>query len=223
MTYLCPCKNHCHHTSESHARFIRGASNGGCIGGHISGGVHEMSPEARERMRDGGRRGGGAHEMSPEAKERYLEGTHRGGRKGGPRGGATSRGRPRPDLRGKSQLSQHRTNRGIAMHMSHRAAMQRASISSPSMLQLRVAYRLFGEFPNVIIEAPFGPYRVDIYLPPPYHLGFEVDGTYWHKNRDSCRRDRYLLETFGLFIVHLDEVELNVVLREEVSPWLGSR
>jgi hypothetical protein len=103
---------------------------------------------------------------------------------------------------------------GQAASISGQLASARAKNARPSKLQLQIAYLLFHEFPSVIIEAPFDPYRVDIYLPPPYHLGFEVDGTYWHKDRDSCRRDKYLLETFRLPIAHLSEAELNDALRK---------
>jgi very-short-patch-repair endonuclease len=109
---------------------------------------------------------------------------------------------------GKHHTDAMRAQLSVSLQASSRAIAHRASIASPSRLQLRAAYRLFGEFPSVIIEAPFGRYRVDIYLPPPYHLGIEVDGVYWHRNRDSRLRDDYLLEAFGLPIVHLSEADL---------------
>jgi very-short-patch-repair endonuclease len=148
-----------------------------------------MSLEAKEKQRAGGR--AASHEAKVKA-----------GRIGGPNGGRATKNNPR-----------HRE----AMRTSLRAAAQRGRIASPSKLQLQIAYLLFSEFPSVIIEAPFGPYRVDIYLPPPYYLGFEVDGTYWHRNRDHGLRDRYLCEEFGLPIIRFSEDECKVLVEEN---WL---
>ena len=71
------------------------------------------------------------------------------------------------------------------------------------------------EFPEVIPEKQFGRYRVDAYLPPPYHLAFEADGEYWH--RDSAdydeARDAYLLEKHDLPVIRLTEEEINAALR----------
>lgn len=67
------------------------------------------------------------------------------------------------------------------------------------------------EFPEVIMEKSFGRYRVDAYLPPPYHLAFEADGAYWHERRGQdydARRDTYLFEWFGLSVVRLTEAEI---------------
>jgi very-short-patch-repair endonuclease len=70
------------------------------------------------------------------------------------------------------------------------------------------------EFPEVIAEKPFGRYRVDAYLPPPYHLAFEADGDFWHPYVERQRpgyykqRDDFLLERFGLLVVRLTETEI---------------
>lgn len=71
---------------------------------------------------------------------------------------------------------------------------------------------VLAEFPVVKEEQPFGPYRIDAYLPPPYHLAFEADGSYWHglpgaRERDE-RRDAHLLKRFKLPTVRLTEDEL---------------
>ena len=75
------------------------------------------------------------------------------------------------------------------------------------------------EFPEVIEEKAFGRYRVDAYLPPPYHLAFEADGDYWHDRRGrdfDTRRDAYLLARFGLPVVRLSETEINLAKRKPV-------
>jgi len=68
------------------------------------------------------------------------------------------------------------------------------------------------EFPEVRANVRFGRYEVDAYLPPPYHLAFEADGTYWHNrpgDREANeRRDAELLLEFNLPVVRLTEEEL---------------
>ncbi len=61
----------------------------------------------------------------------------------------------------------------------------------------------------------FGRFRVDAYLPPPYHLAFEADGTYWHRPeseqaRRDVERDAWLLEHYDLRVVRLTEEMLGV-------------
>ena len=83
--------------------------------------------------------------------------------------------------------------------------------SPPTDLERRL-YVLLAEFPTVIREQRFGRYRVDAYLPPPYHLAFEADGVYWHDRpervKHDARRDAYLLAEYGLPVVRLGETEL---------------
>ena len=80
---------------------------------------------------------------------------------------------------------------------------------SPTSIE-KSLFSLLSEFPEIIEQKRFGRYRVDAYLPPPYHLVFEADGTYWHRNREQYDqlRDQYLLENFNLPVVHLTEEEL---------------
>lgn len=61
-------------------------------------------------------------------------------------------------------------------------------------------------------ERPFGPYRVDCYLPE-RRIAFECDGVYWHggkvaKAKDT-RRDRILLERYGVVTVRITDEEIN--------------
>lgn len=82
-----------------------------------------------------------------------------------------------------------------------------------SQLSQRMADVFLGEFPVVILEKPFGRCRVDAYLPPPYHLAFEADGSYWHslpgRRKFDVERDAYLLEQFDLPVVRLTEEEIH--------------
>ena len=82
----------------------------------------------------------------------------------------------------------------------------------PSSLPKRLAKYLLREFPELIFEKQFGPYRIDVYLPPPYHLAFEADGSYWHglpgmKKKDK-KRDKYLLSNFNLPTIRVQESEI---------------
>lgn len=86
------------------------------------------------------------------------------------------------------------------------------SFVSPTRLERILCEIILSEFPEVIPEKRFGPYRVDAYLPPPYHLAFEADGAYWHTKPDrrarDVRRDAYLLKERGLVVVRLSQTEL---------------
>jgi len=81
-----------------------------------------------------------------------------------------------------------------------------------SQLSQRMADVFLAEFPEVELEKVFGRYRVDAYLPPPYHLAFEADGSYWHslpgRQEFDAERDVYLLEHFNLPVVRLTEEEI---------------
>lgn len=69
---------------------------------------------------------------------------------------------------------------------------------------------LLAEFPEVHSEVLFGHFRVDAYLPSPYHLAFEADGEFWHRNRKKVdeARDAWLLRKFDLPVIRLSENEL---------------
>jgi len=81
-----------------------------------------------------------------------------------------------------------------------------------SQLSQRMADVFLTEFPEVELEKVFGRCRVDAYLPPPYHLAFEADGSYWHslpgRSEFDVERDAYLLEQFDLPVVRLTEEEI---------------
>lgn len=176
--------------------------------------------------------GCGLRHKTVEAHTRSVEGS----RKGGSIAGLTSRC-TREQYAIAGRISGLRQSRKHMAEIGRRGARQpksvecRAAISAgqraskkqwrsfavPSKTQLRAAYLLFSEFPSVIIEAPFGRYRVDIYLPSPYHLGFEVDGNYWHglpgRQQGYRKRDEHLLREFGLPIVRISETEVDDIYR----------
>ena len=82
----------------------------------------------------------------------------------------------------------------------------------------RALEKLLAEYPEIIREKSFGRYRVDAYLPPPYHLVFEADCKYWHDKIEKEKpgykkeRDRVLIEEFGLVVIHLTD--------DDLTPWL---
>jgi len=68
--------------------------------------------------------------------------------------------------------------------------------------------KVLAEFPIVRRQEKFGRKSVDAYLPPPYHLAFEADGEYWHDEKRDAKRDRELLERFGLPVIRFTGKEL---------------
>lgn len=80
----------------------------------------------------------------------------------------------------------------------------------PTKLENILCDVILAEFPEVQREVLFGHFRVDAYIPQPYHLAFEADGEFWH--RDSAKRDAardaWLLRKFGLPVIRLTESEL---------------
>lgn len=86
--------------------------------------------------------------------------------------------------------------------------------ASPTSLELKLRAFL-EEFPSVQEQKWFGRYRVDAYLPPPYHLAFEADGKYWYQDSSYEEiRDQFLLEEFSLPVIHLSEEDLWPVQRQ---------
>ena len=83
---------------------------------------------------------------------------------------------------------------------------------SPTQIENILVEVLLAEFPIVKQEVRFGRYRVDAYLPPPYHIAFEADGAYWHRDPEKdARRDSYLLAEHSLPVVRLTEMELKTI------------
>ena len=119
----------------------------------------------------------------------------------------------RSDVRQRLSASAHKHIEGDFPNCKciHHVRVHAPSVSKLSLTMIRV---LLAEFPEVIPEKRFGPYRVDAYLPPPYHLAFEADGEYWHRRTECERpgyyaqRDAYLLVHFSLPVVHLSERDI---------------
>jgi hypothetical protein len=84
--------------------------------------------------------------------------------------------------------------------------------NKPTQLEATL-FALLADFPVVEREVQFGVYRVDAYLPPPYHIAFEADGAHWHAegNRRDMARDAWLNRKFGLPVVRLTELELRAM------------
>ena len=70
------------------------------------------------------------------------------------------------------------------------------------------------EFPEIRKQEIFGRYTVDAYLPAPYHLAFEADGSHWHRDSEFDRnRDSYLLNEFNLPVIRFSDKELYAMER----------
>lgn len=86
------------------------------------------------------------------------------------------------------------------------------NIQRPTSIENILVDILLCDFPEVLREEPFGRYTVDAYLPHPYHLAFEADGVYWHRDRErDVRRDKILLEEHGLIVIRFSERELKEI------------
>lgn len=73
-------------------------------------------------------------------------------------------------------------------------------------------YIVLKDFPCAKPQVKFNKYTVDVYIPKPYHIGFEADGDYWH-TRPGARqkdeyRDKFLLKYFKLPIIRLSQEDL---------------
>jgi very-short-patch-repair endonuclease len=79
---------------------------------------------------------------------------------------------------------------------------------SPTYIEKLLINMLKAKYPVVIAEKPFGRYRVDAYIPPPYHLAYEADGEHWHDAAKDAIRDKYLLEQFNLPVIRFTGKEL---------------
>jgi hypothetical protein len=135
------------------------------------------------------------------SKDKQLIGAARGGRAG----------------RGRSHSLEHNAKVARAVRHFYRTGERvnhgTAGLSQKIPLPRRLAMTLLREFPELVFEAKFGRYSVDVYLPPPYHLAFEADGDHWHnkpgaKERDE-KRDAVLLKQYGLPVVRLAQGEID--------------
>ncbi len=101
---------------------------------------------------------------------------------------------------------------GVPKSPEHRAALieqlANARPHHPTKIENILVNVVLAEFPTVIREQAFGRYRVDAYLPAPYHLAFEADGAYWHDEERDAVRDEQLLSEFDLPVIRLTEREL---------------
>jgi len=79
--------------------------------------------------------------------------------------------------------------------------------------------KLFCDFPVVITQRWFGgKYRVDFYIPKPYHIAFEIDGIKHDHPKGRSKdqiRDAWLFENFGLPIVRISNKEIEDAVRSE--------
>lgn len=80
---------------------------------------------------------------------------------------------------------------------------------------------VLANFDKVISEKRFGKYRVDAYLPQPYHIAFEADGEYWHTRPGAIAKDKsrdfYLLKRFKLPVVRFSQKELENIMAQHIK------
>lgn len=114
----------------------------------------------------------------------------------------------------KTHSKEHNENKRIALKCHAQKDLPNChcvihtNVSSPTSIEV-ILEKLLADFPSVETQQRFSPYKVDAYLPPPYHLAFEADGSYWHRDKEKdASRDSYLLTRFGLPVVRLSEEDL---------------
>jgi len=60
---------------------------------------------------------------------------------------------------------------------------------------------------DVVEEYPVGPYKIDIYCHT-FKLGFEADGKFYHGWKRDERRDKWILDNFGIPILRIKDTEI---------------
>jgi very-short-patch-repair endonuclease len=67
-------------------------------------------------------------------------------------------------------------------------------------------------------EVRFGRFTVDLY-DRAHHIAYEADGSYWHDRAEArtpgchANRDAYLIQYFGLKVVHFTDKEIKALTR----------
>jgi len=136
-------------------------------------------------------------------------------------------------LKGKKQSPEHVAKRsaahvGMVRSAETRAKMSRGSRESvaagrrphllnPSVRYTKLAQALHAHLTSTGLtlepEVRFGRFTVDLY-DREHHIAYEADGAYWHKRAEKetpgcgARRDEYLLQFYGLKVVHFTDNEI---------------
>lgn len=101
-----------------------------------------------------------------------------------------------------------------------RCQFHRPGAGSPTRIEDILVRDLLKEFPKVVREKWFGRYRVDAYLPAPYHLAFEADGKKWHGSKEAKERDKkrdlWLKKNHNLTVIRFSEAELWEILNIKI-------
>jgi len=159
-------------------------------------------------------------QISKTSKERWSDPTYK--KRVGLATSLGKRGIPQSiEMREKIAVG-HKFNCTCARHKTpvHKGKCKcaRCSIRSPSSNTWKLTSFLQGVgFDNLVPEAQFGPYRVDVLLADEW-IAFEADGDYWHslpgRKEYDKQRDQFLFEEFQLPIVRLsqDDVDAMYVL-----------
>lgn len=60
---------------------------------------------------------------------------------------------------------------------------------------------------DIVEEHPAGPYKIDLFCPT-FNIGFEADGKFYHGWKRDEKRDKLILDTFGIPILRLTDTEI---------------
>lgn len=96
------------------------------------------------------------------------------------------------------------TNRRFCSFSCYRLSQPESSLEKPVRKGLAALSIPFQQ------EAQIGRYCLDFYLPA-YRLAVEVDGAYWHRNRQRETRRTTFLQRHGITILRISEAELAAI------------
>ena len=93
----------------------------------------------------------------------------------------------------------------------------KTSLTRPHRILIRICESLGLEWQD---EVKFGKYSLDVYIPS-LKLCIECDGLYWHTlegvPQKDKRRDKYLLENYGIKTLRITDEELNTDKKEVIA------
>ena len=119
--------------------------------------------------------------------------------------------------RKKSKRSYIEDENGNLVTVPKKRKLMKTSLTRPHRILIRICESLGLEWQD---EVKFGKYSLDVYIPS-LKLCIECDGLYWHTlegvPQKDKRRDKYLLENYGIKTLRITDEELNTDKKEVIA------
>jgi very-short-patch-repair endonuclease len=119
--------------------------------------------------------------------------------------------------RKKSKRSYIEDENGNLVTVPKKRKLMKTSLTRPHRILIRICESLGLEWQD---EVKFGKYSLDVYIPS-LKLCIECDGLYWHTlegvPQKDKRRDKYLLENYGIKTLRITDEELNTNKKEVIA------